>query len=83
MNYYLYVFVYMCYRIFYLIEEFIFVYLYGYFSKNIVYKILLFVCIYYKCLMEFVMINLYVFLIICLFLNGYIIVVVFKDKVII
>lgn len=45
MNYYLYVFVYMCYRIFYLKEEFIFVYLYGYFSKNIVYKILLFVFI--------------------------------------
>lgn len=81
MNYHPHVFVHMCYRTFHPIEEFIFVHLYGHFSKNIAHKISSFVCTHYKCLMESVMINSYVFLIICLSLNGYITVVVFKDKV--
>lgn len=64
-------------------EEFIFVRLYGHFSKVIAHKIFC-LCLYtyYKCSMESVMINLYIFLpvIICLSLNGYI-TDMFKDKV--
>lgn len=43
MNYHPHVFVHMCYRTFHPIEEFIFVHLYGYFSKNIAHKISSFV----------------------------------------
>lgn len=39
MNYHPHVFVHMCYRTFHPIEEFIFVHLYGHFSKNIAHKI--------------------------------------------
>lgn len=43
MNYHPHVFVHMCYRTFHPIEEFIFVHLYGHFSKNIAHKISSFV----------------------------------------